>query len=134
MACRGRCSCQAGEFVFVVGPIGGPNRRAISIATQSTACRTGIAQTSRRRLGLTYSAERYGEKSSPSPFLFEIGGKERRHCIWTGPRSTGANERLPLITASEQQWLTKIPKGINQGRKASPAIRSGPEPQETRDD
>jgi hypothetical protein len=32
----------------------------------------------RRQLGLTYSAERYGQKSRPSPFLFEVGGKSCR--------------------------------------------------------
>jgi DNA helicase II / ATP-dependent DNA helicase PcrA len=76
-----------------------------------------------RQLGLTYSAERYGQKTRPSPFLFEIGGKEQRRCIWTGPRSNGADERLPLISESEQRQLIKIAQGTYQGRK----VRSRPE-------
>jgi DNA helicase-2/ATP-dependent DNA helicase PcrA len=74
------------------------------------------------QLGLTYSAERYGAKSKPSPFLFEIGGKERRHCIWTGPRSSGANERSSLITASEQQWLAKFGPRALPGAKSIPTL------------
>jgi DNA helicase II / ATP-dependent DNA helicase PcrA len=51
----------------------------------------------RFRLGLTYAAERYGENVRPSPFLFEIAGSDNQHCVWTGPRAKGADDRLPLV-------------------------------------
>jgi ATP-dependent exoDNAse (exonuclease V) beta subunit len=57
----------------------------------------------RRRLGLTYAGERYGERSRPSPFLYEMAGGEKRFCIWTGPRLAGADNRLPLPTPDEKR-------------------------------
>ena len=59
----------------------------------------------RRRLGLTYAAERYGDRPRPSAFLFEITGREKRCCIWTGPRLEGADDRLPLPTPDEKRRL-----------------------------
>ena len=47
--------------------------------------------------------ERYGERSRPSPFLFEMAGREKRICIWTGPRLEGADNRLPLPTPDEKR-------------------------------
>jgi hypothetical protein len=48
-------------------------------------------------------AERYGERLKPSPFLVEIAGRERRFCVWTGPKLNGADDRLPLLAPDEQK-------------------------------
>jgi DNA helicase-2/ATP-dependent DNA helicase PcrA len=57
----------------------------------------------KRILGLTYANVRFGQASSPSRFLHELAGRERRFCIWTGPRTDGADERLPLLSDRERQ-------------------------------
>jgi DNA helicase II / ATP-dependent DNA helicase PcrA len=97
------------DTVFLVGMEDGilPHGNCEDIEEERRVAYVGMTR-ARRRLGLTYSAERYGEKARPSPFLFEIGGKEQRQCIWTGPRSNGANERLPLMTESEKRRLIRI--------------------------
>jgi DNA helicase II / ATP-dependent DNA helicase PcrA len=69
----------------------------------------------RRRLWLTYAGERYGERSQPSPFLFEMTGREKRLCIWTGPRLEGAHNppaAAPpqMRNAATQPWLTAPPR------------------------
>ena len=56
----------------------------------------------RRLLGLTYAAERYGERARPLTFLFELTGKEERLHVWTGPKLKDADERLPLASAGER--------------------------------
>lgn len=111
--------------VFLVGVEDGvlPHANCEDIEEERRVAYVGMTR-ARCRLGLTYSAERYGEKSRPSPFLFEIGGKEQRHCIWTGPRSPGANERLPLTTASERQRLIRNASRSVSGAKSSPGPSS----------
>jgi len=71
----------------------------------------------RTRLALTYSTERYGERLKPSPFLFEISGRERRACTWTGPKLEGADDRLPLLASDEQRRHT------TQGERATGSSR-----------
>jgi DNA helicase II / ATP-dependent DNA helicase PcrA len=56
----------------------------------------------KRRLALTYAAERFGTKSGPSPFLFEMHHGE---VIWTGPNMAGADSRLPLASLGERAQL-----------------------------
>ncbi|HXA24712.1 MAG TPA: ATP-dependent helicase [Acetobacteraceae bacterium] len=109
------------DTVFLVGVEDGvlPHTNCKDLEEERRVAYVGMTR-ARRQLGLTYSAERYGQKSRPSPFLFEIGGKEQRHCIWTGPRSNGADEHLPLISENEQRQLIKIVQGGYQGRKVRP--------------
>jgi DNA helicase II / ATP-dependent DNA helicase PcrA len=57
----------------------------------------------KRILGLTYANVRFGQASNPSPFLHELAGRERRFCVWTGPRADGADERLPLLSDRERR-------------------------------
>jgi DNA helicase-2/ATP-dependent DNA helicase PcrA len=97
------------DTVFLVGVEGGvlPHANREDIEEERRVAYVSMTR-ARRQLGLTYSAERFGEKSRPSPFLFEVGGNEQRHCVWSGPRSKGADERLPLVTDSERRWLFKI--------------------------
>ncbi len=44
------------------------------------------ATRAKRLLGVTCAAEQYGERSNPSPFLFELKGGEERIHAWIGPR------------------------------------------------
>jgi hypothetical protein len=57
----------------------------------------------RRRLGLTYTGERYDERSRLSPFLLERARREKRFSIWTGPRLEEADNYLPLTTPDEKR-------------------------------
>ena len=97
------------DMVFLVGVEDGvlPHANCEDIEEERRVAYVGMTR-ARRRLGLTYSAERFGERARPSPFLFEVGGKEQRHCIWTGPRSNGADERLPLVTDDERRRVFDI--------------------------
>jgi ATP-dependent exoDNAse (exonuclease V) beta subunit len=69
----------------------------------------------KRRLALTYAAERFGTKSEPSPFLFEM---KRGDIIWTGPCMSNADSRLPLVSSEERAQLAT--------KKSHP--KSGPTP------
>jgi DNA helicase II / ATP-dependent DNA helicase PcrA len=110
------------DTVFVVGMEDGvlPHVNSEDIEEERRVAYVGVTR-ARRRLGLTYSIERYGERLKPSPFLFEISGRERRSCIWTGPKLEGADERLPLLTSDEQQRQMNRP---NCSRNTT-AVRAG---------
>ena len=90
------------DTVFVVGMEDGvlPHVNAEDIEEERRVAYVAMTR-ARRRLGLTYAGERYGDRSRPSPFLFEIAGPEKRSCIWTGPKLDGADDRLPLPTPTE---------------------------------
>jgi hypothetical protein len=109
------------DTVFLVGVEDGvlAHANCEEIEEERRVAYVGMTR-ARYRLGINYSAERYGEKSRPSPFLFEIGGKEQRHCIWTGPRSTGANERLPLTNTGERQRLIRMASRSVSGANSIP--------------
>jgi len=70
-------------------------------------------------------AARYGDKARPSPFLFEIAGKINQNCAWSGPRSKGADDRLPLLRAEDLNRRTGRP-----AEWASPT--HAPQPKRTR--
>jgi DNA helicase II / ATP-dependent DNA helicase PcrA len=94
------------DTVFMVGIEDGvlPHINANDVEEERRVAYVGMTR-ARRRLGLTYAGERYGERSRPSPFLFEMTGREKRCCIWTGPRLGGADDRLPLPTTDEKRRL-----------------------------
>ena len=77
-----------------------PHANADDIEEERRIAYVGVTR-ARRLLGLTYAAERYGERSRPSPFLFELAGEDERLLIWTGPKLKGADDRLPLQTRDE---------------------------------
>jgi DNA helicase-2/ATP-dependent DNA helicase PcrA len=101
------------ETVFMVGMEDGvlPNDNCEDIEEERRVAYVGVTR-ARRRLGLTYSVERYGERLRPSPFLFEIAGREGRFCAWTGPKLKGADDRLPLLSPDELQ------RRVSQGERA----------------
>jgi DNA helicase-2/ATP-dependent DNA helicase PcrA len=90
------------DTVFLAGLEDGvlPHVNAENVEEERRIAYVGITR-ARRRLGLTYAAERYGDKARPSPFLFEIAGKNNQNCAWSGPRAEGADDRLPLLRADE---------------------------------
>jgi DNA helicase-2/ATP-dependent DNA helicase PcrA len=121
------------DTVFVVGMEDGvlPHVNATDREEERRVAYVGISR-AKRNLGLTYSGLRYGDWSRPSPFLFEIAGRKQRHCIWTGPRQDGADDRLPLLTSGERlnglgtadcTIPAASPKGVGRG-KAAPRRRS----------
>jgi DNA helicase II / ATP-dependent DNA helicase PcrA len=90
------------DAVFLAGMEDGvlPHVNADDIEEERRIAYVGVTR-ARRLLGLTYAAERYGERSRPSPFLFELAGEGERLLIWTGPKLKGADDRLPLLTRDE---------------------------------
>ena len=98
------------ETVFLAGLEDGvlPHVNADDLEEERRVAYVGMTR-ARLRLGLTYAAWRYGENARPSTFLREIGGrsKDERHCVWTGPNTNGADNRLPLVTAEELRRLAE---------------------------
>ncbi len=77
-----------------------PHANADDIEEEHRIAYVGVTR-AKRLLGLTYAAERYGERSRPSPFLFELAGGDERLLIRTGPKLKGADDRLPVLTRDE---------------------------------
>ncbi len=91
------------DTVFVVGVEDGvmPHGNSADIEEERRVAYVAITR-AKRRLALTYAAERFGTKSDPSPFLFEMHHGE---AIWTGPNMAGADSRLPLASLGERAQL-----------------------------
>jgi len=115
------------DTVFMVGVEDGvlPHINANDVEEERRVAYVGMTR-GRQRLGLTYAGERYGERSRPSPFLFEMTGREKRCCIWTGPRLGGADDRLPLPTTDEKRRLASsdakgtVPRASRRNRATGP--------------
>jgi len=92
------------DVVFLAGLEDGilPHINSDDIEEERRIAYVGVTR-AKRLLGLTYAAERYGERSKPSPFLFELTGKEERIHIWTGPKLKGADDRVPLLSTDEKR-------------------------------
>jgi len=91
------------DTVFIIGMEDGvlPHINAEDLEEERRVAYVGVTR-ARKRLGLTYVIERYGERLKPSPFLFEIAGRDRHFCRWTGPKQQGADDRLPLLSSDEK--------------------------------
>jgi DNA helicase-2/ATP-dependent DNA helicase PcrA len=98
---------QEWEAVFVVGMEEGvlPHSNNDDVEEERRVAYVAVTR-AKRILGLTYAGLRFGQASAPSRFLSELAGKERRHCIWTDPRSDATDDRLPLLSARERQRLS----------------------------
>ena len=109
------------DTVFIIGTEDGilPHAHSEDIEEERRVAYVGVTR-ARKRLGLTYAAERYGERSKPSPFLFEISGKDRRFCRWTGPKLEGADDRLPLLASDEEQ--RRAPRSVSRMKAAPKGI------------
>ena len=95
------------EAVFLVGAEEGvmPHANNDDLEEERRVAYVGVTR-AKRLLGLTYANERFRlQHSKPSRFLNELAGKKPRLCIWTNPRSDGADERLPLLSERERQRL-----------------------------
>ncbi len=92
------------EAVFLAGMEDGvlPHVNSDDIEEERRVAYVGVTR-AKRLLGITCAAERFGERSKPSPFLFELNSKDERIHTWTGPRSAGADDRMPLLTTEEKR-------------------------------
>jgi ATP-dependent DNA helicase UvrD/PcrA len=110
------------EVVFVVGMEEGilPHANNDDLEEERRVAYVAITRT-KRLLGLTYAAVRFGQTSRPSQFLFELAGKEQRHCIWTSPRTHAADERMPLLSDHERRSLKNgLPQQQEPKRSGEP--------------
>jgi ATP-dependent DNA helicase UvrD/PcrA len=110
------------ETVFVVGMEEGvlPHANNDDLEEERRVAYVAITRT-KRILGLTYAAVRYGQPSRPSQFLFELAGKEQRYCVWTSPRTHAADERLPLLSDHERRALRSgLPQQQEPKRSGEP--------------
>jgi DNA helicase II / ATP-dependent DNA helicase PcrA len=112
------------DTVFMIGMEDGilPHANSEDIEEERRVAYVGVTR-ARKQLGLTYAVERYSERSKPSSFLFEISGRDRRSCRWTGPKLEGADDRLPLLAADEKHRRT--PRSVSRRNAAPKASRSG---------
>jgi DNA helicase II / ATP-dependent DNA helicase PcrA len=94
------------EAVFLIGMEQGvlPHINNDDLEEERRVAYVGVTR-AKRLLGMTFANMRFGQTSSPSQFLYELAGDERRHWAWTGPEANGADERLPLLSDRERQHL-----------------------------
>ncbi len=119
--------------VFLVGMESGvlPHINSEDIEEERRVAYVGLTR-ARNRLGLTYSGMRYGERARPSQFLTEITGKQRRHCMWTGPTAEGADDRLPLLAPDETARQSGVSAATDQTGKVLQAEASLESPRRKR--
>jgi ATP-dependent exoDNAse (exonuclease V) beta subunit len=88
------------DTVFLAGLEDGvmPHGNSDDIEEERRVAYVAITR-AKRRLALTYAAERFGTKSEPSPFLFEM---KHGDIIWTGPSMSNADNRVPLVSSEER--------------------------------
>jgi DNA helicase-2/ATP-dependent DNA helicase PcrA len=94
------------EAVFLIGMEQGvlPHINNDDLEEERRVAYVGVTR-AKRLLAMTFAHMRFGQTSSPSQFLYELAGDERRHWVWTGPEANGADERLPLLSDRERRHL-----------------------------
>jgi ATP-dependent DNA helicase UvrD/PcrA len=109
------------DVVFMIGVEDGvlPHANNDDVEEERRVAYVGVTR-AKRLLGLTYTEVRYGQDSSPSPFLHELAGRQPRLCVWTGPRADGSDERLPLLSKRERQRLAD---GLPPEPERAPVVR-----------
>jgi ATP-dependent exoDNAse (exonuclease V) beta subunit len=115
------------EAVLLVGMEEGvlPHASNDDLEEERRVAYVGLTR-AKRIVGLSYASSRFGQPSSPSRFLRELAGPERRHCTWTGPRADGADERLPLLTDRERQRLSSSMPGKQAAKPRHADTNGGP--------
>jgi DNA helicase II / ATP-dependent DNA helicase PcrA len=116
------------DTVFLAGLEDGvlPHINAENVEEERRIAYVGLTR-AKYRLGITYAAMRYGEKARPSPFLFEIAGKNDQNCAWSGPRTKGADDRLPLLRAEDLNRRTGRPaEGVSAMHAPQPKRTGAP--------
>jgi hypothetical protein len=119
------------ETVFLTGMEQGvlPHINNDDLEEERRVAYVGVTR-AKRLLGFTFANMRFGQTSSPSQFLYELAGEERRHWVWTDPQANGADDRLPLLSDRERQRLierslpeqraAQSPKGLNSPHPTLP--------------
>jgi len=107
------------ETVFLIGMEQGvlPHINNDDLEEERRVAYVGVTR-AKRLLGFTFANMRFGQTSSPSQFLYELAGEERRHWVWTDPQANGADERLPLLSDRERQ------RPIERSLPEQPAVQS----------
>jgi hypothetical protein len=92
--------------VFLIGMEDGvlPHANNDDVEEERRVAYVGLTR-AMRLLGLTFAARRFGQSCTPSQFLYEMVGREKRHCVWTDAHQRGADENLPLLTDRERLRL-----------------------------
>jgi DNA helicase-2/ATP-dependent DNA helicase PcrA len=105
------------ETVFLIGMEQGvlPHINNDDLEEERRVAYVGVTR-AKRLLGFTFANMRFGQTSSPSQFLYELAGEERRHWVWTDPQANGADDRLPLLSDRERQHL--IERSLPEQRAA----------------
>src|SRR5262245_23248984 len=115
------------DTVFLVGFEDGvlPHVNAEDVEEERRIAYVGVTR-AKYRLGLTYAAERYGDNTRPSPFLFEIADQKNQNCAWSGPRTKGANDRLPLLRPGElRRGIGRPAEGVKPSHAPPPKRMGG---------
>src|SRR5262249_37956931 len=110
------------DTVFLVALEDGvlPHVGAEDVEEERRIAYVGITR-AKYRLGPPYATKRSGDTARPSPFLFEIAGKNNRNCLWSGPRTKGADDRPPLLTAEElRRRAGRRAEGSSPGHGSKP--------------
>jgi len=107
------------ETVFLIGMEQGvlPHSNNDDLEEERRVAYVGVTR-AKRIIGLTFADRRFGQTSSPSQFLYELAGTERRHLAWTDSEASSADERLPLLSDRERQRL------IESARPKPPATKA----------
>jgi DNA helicase-2/ATP-dependent DNA helicase PcrA len=108
------------DAVFVVGLEEDvlPNVNADDVEEERRVAYVALTR-SKRLLGLTYVAQRYGTPAKVSRFVKELHKAVRM--VWSGPEAEDAGTRIPLVTAAEQSWLARIAPAVMTQMTTRPA-------------
>ncbi len=108
------------DAVFVVGLEEDvlPNVNAEDVEEERRVAYVALTR-SRRLLGLTYVAQRYGMPATVSRFVKELHKAVRM--VWSGPQAGDAGTRVPLATAAERSWLARTAPVVIAQVMAPPA-------------
>jgi DNA helicase II / ATP-dependent DNA helicase PcrA len=98
------------EAVFLIGMEQGvlPHVNNDDVEEERRVAYVGVTR-AKRLLAMTFANMRFGQTASPSQFLYELAGDDRRHWVWTGPETNSADERLPLLSDRERQRVLEGP-------------------------
>jgi DNA helicase-2/ATP-dependent DNA helicase PcrA len=108
------------DAVFLIGMEQGvlPHVNNDDVEEERRVAYVGVTR-AKRLIAMTFANTRFGQTSSPSQFLYELAGDDKRHWVWTGPEANGSDERLPLLSDRERQRLPEGPLPVQLPKRLS---------------